>query len=249
MAGASVTQPNPDGEIRDRLLAVRARIAQAAARAGRDPGGVTLVAVSKTQPAALVRAAAEAGQTLFGENRIEEAPAKMSALADLKGLEWHMIGHVQSRKAREVAAAGFALVHSVDTLKLAQRLGALAEAAGRRQRVLLEINISGEASKAGFSAADRAGWPALAQALQPMAEMPGLALDGLMTMAPQTAAAEAARPYFEALRALGEYLLAQRVLRREAVLSMGMTDDFEAAIAAGATMVRIGRAIFGERHT
>ena len=125
-------------------------MAEAAARAGRDPTSVTLVAVSKTHSADRVRAAIAAGQLVFGENRVEEAAAKMESLRGRTGVQWHMIGHIQSRKAREVAGAGFALVHSVDTLKLAQRIGQLAVAAGRRQPILLEMNVSGEASKAGF---------------------------------------------------------------------------------------------------
>jgi pyridoxal phosphate enzyme (YggS family) len=242
-----VTISEPGGPIHERLLVVRERIAQAATRAGRDPAGITLVAVSKTQPAELVRAAAAAGQLVFGENRIEEAQGKMLALDEVSGLEWHMIGHVQSRKAREAAGAGFVLIHSVDTLKLAERLGQFARAAGRRQRVLLEINVSGEVSKAGFRAETREQWAALLPSLKQAAGTAGLHVQGLMTMAPQTMEPALARPFFERLRELSEYLAEQAVLGPAPVLSMGMSDDFEAAIEAGAAMVRIGRAIFGER--
>jgi PLP dependent protein len=234
--------------IQERLLAVRRRLAQAAERAGRDPISITLVAVSKSQPAEQVRAAAAAGQLVFGENRIEEAAGKMHRLGEVRGLEWHMIGHVQSRKAREVAEAGFALVHSVDTLKLAERLGQFAFAAGRRQGVLLEMNVSGETSKAGFRAEAREQWPELVPSLKRAAETPGLEVRGLMTMAPQVPDPAMARPYFQRLHDLAEYLGEHLVLGPAPVLSMGMTDDFETAIEAGATMVRIGRAIFGERN-
>ena len=226
---------------------MRQRIAEAALRAGRDPADVTLVAVSKTQPAEWVRVAARAGQRVFGENRIEEAGPKMLSLAGEAGLEWHMIGHIQSRKAREAVAGGFTLLHTVDSIKLAQRLGNLSAEAGQPQKVLLEVNVSGEASKGGFAAAESGQWPALLQSLKPLAELPGLELRGLMTMAPQVPEARLARPYFDRLRQLRDYLAGELPLGPKPQLSMGMTDDFEEAIQAGATMVRIGRAIFGER--
>jgi pyridoxal phosphate enzyme (YggS family) len=228
-------------------LAVRQRMGEAAVRAGRDPSEVTLVAVSKTHAPQTVRAAAEAGQLIFGENRIEEAGPKMLSLAGAGGLEWHMIGHVQGRKAREVAEAGFALVHSVDSLKLGQRVGKFALEAGRRQAVLIEVNVSGEASKTGFAAERREQWPSLLPGWQRIVETQGLEVRGLMTMAPQVDEAEQARPYFERLRQLRDFLADRLPLGPQPVLSMGMTDDFEVAIEAGATLVRIGRAIFGER--
>jgi len=242
-----VTISETSSSIHERLLAVQERIARAAALAGRDPASIALVAVSKTQPAELVQAAFAAGQLVFGENRIEEAQGKMLSLGGLKGLEWHMIGHVQSRKAREAASAGFALIQSVDTLKLAERLGQFSAARGQRQGVLLEMNVSGESSKAGFRAEARERWPALVPILKQAAETASLEVRGLMTMAPQVAEPKMARPYFERLRELSDYLAEQGVLGPARVLSMGMSDDFEAAIEAGATMVRIGRAIFGER--
>jgi pyridoxal phosphate enzyme (YggS family) len=226
---------------------VQDRIAAAARQAGRDPGAITLVAVSKTHPPEVVAAAAEVGLRLFGENRLEEALPKMQALAGRPGLAWHMVGHIQSRKARDVAHAGFALVHSVDSRKLAQRLARAASEAGQRLEVLLECNVSGEPTKAGFSAADPARWPALLPELEQIAGLAGLRVRGLMTMAPIVDQPQAARPYFARLRGLRDFA-AQHVPGAEwATLSMGMTDDFEAAIAEGATLVRIGRAIFGER--
>ena len=235
------------GLIRGRLLAVRERIAAAAARAGRDPRTITLVAVSKTHGAETVRAAMAAGQNVFGENRLEEALPKMRQLAETGGAEWHMIGHVQSRKARDAANAGFALIHSVDTLKLAERLGRFAGEAGRRQAVLLEMNVSGEASKAGFHAERQDDWPALRTELGRLAQIAGLDVRGVMTIAPLVTEGGQARPTFDRLRALLDYLRDEIAFGASPVLSMGMSDDFEAAIEAGATMVRVGRAIFGER--
>ena len=242
-----MTESDQNSHIRERLLAVRERLVEAASRVGRDPTAITLVAVSTRQTVEKIRAASEAGQLIFGENRIEEAAPKISSLSRLAGLEWHMIGHVQSRKAREVAAAGFALVHSVDTLKVAERLAQFAVEADRRQAVLLEMNVSGQASKAGFRAEARELWPALLPRMRQVIESPGLEVRGLMTMAPQVPDPELARPYFERLRELSDYLGDHVPLGPSPVLSMGMTDDFEVAIEAGATMVRIGRAIFGER--
>ncbi len=229
------------------LAAVRQRIDSAARAAGRDPAEVRLVAVTKTHPPEVVRAAVRAGLSDFGENRVEEALPKMRALGDEPGGRWHMIGHIQSRKARDVAGAGFALVHSVDSLKLAERLSRLALEAGAALPALVEVNVSGEASKAGFAAHDPAGWAALLPALEALAHLPGLRVRGLMTMAPLVAQPEAARPFFARLRDLRAFLAARLGPEAWPELSMGMSDDFEAAIAEGATLVRIGRAIFGQR--
>lgn len=228
------------------LAAVRGRIAHAAQAAGRLPADVRLVAVSKTRPPEAIAAALAAGQLDFGENRVEEALPKLAALAGA-GARWHMIGHIQSRKAREVAAADFALVHSVDSLKLAERLSRAAVEAGRRVPLLLECNVSGEAAKAGFRAVTPADWEALRPTLTALLALPALDVQGLMTMAPIVPAPAAARPYFERLRRLRDWLAAAWPHRPWAELSMGMSDDFEAAIAEGATLVRVGRAIFGER--
>ncbi|MGH2523948.1 MAG: YggS family pyridoxal phosphate-dependent enzyme, partial [Anaerolineales bacterium] len=221
------------------------RIAAAAQRAGRDAAEITLVAVAKTHPATVVSAAAEAGLTDFGENRIEEALPKMASVraAGVEDhLRWHMIGHVQSRKAREVAHAGFVLVHSVNSFKLAERLSRHAAGSGRAQPILLECNVSGEASKAGFAAwGDPSGWEALLPDAEQILKLPGVRVQGLMTMAPIVRESEAARPFFARLRELRDYL-AQRLPDADwRALSMGMTDDFEAAIAEGATILRIGR--------
>jgi PLP dependent protein len=228
---------------------VKDRIAAAARRAGRDPAEITLVAVTKTHAAEVVQAAAAAGLRDFGENRIEEAAPKIAAVGR-EDLRWHMIGHVQNRKARDVARAGFVLVHSVDSFKLAERLSRLVTKAGRVQPILLECNVSGEAAKEGFAAwGGPASWEALLPEWARILALPGVRVNGLMTMAPIVAEPEAARPFFQRLRELRDYVRARLPLAggRWQELSMGMTDDFEAAIAEGATIVRIGRALFGER--
>lgn len=226
---------------------VRAQVAAAAQRAGRDPASVTLVAVSKTHPAAAVQAAAALGQVDFGENRIEEAAPKITEVG-LPPLRWHYIGHIQSRKARAVAEVGFAFVHSVDSDKLAARLSRLVLEAGRPPLpILLECNVSGEATKAGFAAYDPADWAQLATTIAPLTQLPGVTVRGLMTMAPIVAAPELARPYFRQLRALRDFLADAVPTGQWQELSMGMTDDFGVAIEEGATLVRVGRALFGER--
>jgi pyridoxal phosphate enzyme (YggS family) len=227
--------------IADNLAGVRGRIAAACRRAGRDVADVTLIAVSKTVGAAEAAAAYRAGVRHFGENRVEDALPKIAEVRGLLGAEagprWHMIGHVQRRKAREVAPA-FDMVHSVDTLDLARELAKRLEPLGRELPILLEVNVSGEESKYGFRPADLPG--AVAEILA----LPYVQVRGLMTMAPIGETPETARPHFRRLRMLRDDL-ARRfpgVLWTE--LSMGMTDDFEPAIEEGATLVRIGRAIF-----
>jgi len=230
MAPAALT---PDG----RLRAVQARITRAVAEAGRDAAAVRLLAVSKTFDAAAVRELAACGQLEFGENYLQEALEKQAALADLP-LVWHFIGPIQSNKTRAIAEA-FSWVHSVDRLKIAERLSAQRPAGLPPLQVCIEVNVSGEASKGGVTAAEL---PALADA---MAALPNLQLRGLMAipaptpeMASQRAAFRQVREAFDALCARGHTL---------DTLSMGMSADLEAAILEGATIVRIGTALFGER--
>jgi PLP dependent protein len=229
--------------LRDNLTRVQDRIARAAARAGRDAAAITLVAVSKTQPVEALLAAHELGVRHFGENRVEEAATKLPAFRQVSGdmAVFHMIGHVQSRKAGD-AAALFDRVHSVDSVKLAQRLARLSP---KSLPILLEVNVSGEESKYGFDGARR---DELFTAVEAILQLPNLQLDGLMTMAPVVEHAEQARPVFRALRELRGEIAAGYPGLTLPQLSMGMTDDFEVAIEEGATLVRIGRAIFGERH-
>jgi pyridoxal phosphate enzyme (YggS family) len=223
--------------IEQRLALVRSRIEYAAARFGRDPGEIRLVAASKTFDASAVRQAHAAGQVDFGENYVQEAIDKMGELGDL-ALVWHFIGPIQSNKTRAIAEH-FDWVHSVDRLKVAERLSAQRPASMPPLEICLEVNISGEASKGGVAVVDL---PVLAQAV---AALPRLRLRGLMAIpapstdpAEQRAAFAAVRRLYEALRASGYSL---------DTLSMGMSGDLEAAIAEGATMVRVGTAIFGER--
>jgi pyridoxal phosphate enzyme (YggS family) len=235
----------------DNLMRVQDTIADACARAGRSPSTVTLVAVSKTHPVEAVLEAIEAGAQHFGENRVEEAETKIPAVAaQVSPPTWHMIGHIQSRKAKEVVPL-FDRVHSVDTVKLAGKLSALAAEAGKTLDVLLEINVSGEASKSGF---DASGWAQdaavrdrLWEAVRAVLALPGLRVGGLMTMAPIVGDMEQARPVFADLAAL-RAALAESLGCTLPDLSMGMTDDYPVAIEEGATLVRVGRAIFGERH-
>jgi pyridoxal phosphate enzyme (YggS family) len=226
------------------IAIVQARIAAAAKRAGRDPSEVTLVAVSKTHSAELVAATFAAGLRLFGENRVEEAGPKAEAVAALvspaEPPSWHMIGHLQSRKAADVLPWAM-MVHSIDSVKLAQRLSRFCLEADRQMPVLLEVNVAGEASKYGLASAE------LPAAVEVIAMLPGLRLQGLMTMAPLAPDPELVRPVFSSLRALRNDLTKRFPALDWRHLSMGMTDDFEVAIEEGATIVRIGRAIFGER--
>ncbi len=291
---------SPRVDIAANLACVRERIESAARRAGRDPVEVTLVAVTKTHPVEMVRAAYQAGVRHFGENRVEEGQQKIPAFDEWLAASseasqrptWHMIGHLQSRKASD-ALAYFDVIHSVDSLKLAQRLNRLAErdvsdpvpvspgprpgslpdpvpvfgigtgrggigtAGALRDRlpmpILLECNVSGEASKYGFALSrwqeDRQVRTAFFDVVRRIVELPQLRLQGLMTMAPIVPEPEQVRPVFAALRALRHALAEEFPAVEWRHLSMGMTDDFEVAIQEGATLVRVGRAIFGPRET
>lgn len=215
--------------IAERIAAVRERIAGAARRAGRDPDAVTLIAVSKIKPAADVLAAYEAGQRDFGENYVQEFRAKAAALPALPGARFHMIGKLQSNKAKP-AAELFHCIHTVDGLKLAKRLNA----AGKRLPVFLEIKLSAEESKSGMAAA------AIAPLKEFLDAAPNLSLQGLMTMPPWSDDPESSRPFFRRLRELA-------ALHDLPGLSMGMSHDLEVAVEEGATCVRVGTAIFGKR--
>ncbi len=217
--------------VRDNLAAVRERIERARQRGG-QPRPVSLVAVTKTHPPVLIREAWEAGQREFGENRVQEFEQK-HGVVERDGAVWHLIGHLQSNKARR-AVQLFDVIETVDTERLARRLHDAASEAGRVIPVFIEVKLSGEASKTGCAESEL---PALADAVR---ALPRLDLRGLMTMPPYSEDAERARPYFQRLRDWGERL-------RVPELSMGMSHDFEIAIEEGATLVRVGTAIFGER--
>lgn len=234
------------------IAAVRARIAHAAAEARRDPAGITLVVVTKTHPPERIAEAIAAGAHDLGENRVQEAAAKIPVLAAAHpGIRWHLIGHLQRNKVK-LAAELFAMIHSVDSLRLAETLSRHVAAGAGRLPILLQINVSGEASKEGFAlpggVANQAGLAALLPEVERILALPGLEVRGLMTIAPIVADPQQARPVFRALRELRDELARRFPQAHWAELSMGMTDDFEAAIAEGATIVRVGRAIFGERE-
>ena len=229
--------------ISDNIAEVRGRVAAAAGRAGRNPAEISLMAVTKTQPAGRIREAYEAGLRLFGENRVQEFAGKVGALQDLAGAEWHMIGHVQTNKAAK-AAELFGAVESVDSLRLAEKLNAAAGELKKQLAVLIEINVGGEAAKTGMAANSKD----LQELLQGAATLEHLEVCGLMTVPPFTEDPEQARRYFRKLRELRDQIAARRNPRVEMrTLSMGMSHDFEVAIEEGSTCVRVGTAIFGVR--
>ncbi|MDQ5854281.1 MAG: YggS family pyridoxal phosphate-dependent enzyme [Chloroflexota bacterium] len=239
------------------IAAVRARIAAAADRAGRDPATVTLVAVTKTQPPEAVAAVA-AGVADVGENRVQEAAEKIP-LVEVADLRWHLIGHLQRNKARK-AAAIFDLIHSLDSVRLAETLDRHVaqdtpphpDGTPRRLPVLLQVNIAGEAQKEGFELSgglgNREALPGFWEDVEHILGLQHLDVRGLMTIAPYVADPEQVRPVFRALRELRDELAVRFPAASWQELSMGMTGDFEVAVEEGATLVRVGTAIFGERH-
>src|SRR5437870_437854 len=224
-------------EIAENLTRVREQIARAAANARRDVAGIELVAITKTHPAEKVREAIEAGQTLFGESRVQEARVKIPELSS--AIRWHFVGHLQKNKIRH-ALPLFELIHSVDSLALAQDMNRIAEEEGMHPRVLLEVNVAGEGSKFGFKPDN------LREQMEELLALPRLSILGLMTIPPLAEEAEASRKYFVQLRALRDRLQAEFRVDL-AQLSVGMTQDFPIAVEEGATLVRVGTAIFGER--
>ena len=235
-----MSPPEGVASITEHLEAVRRRITAAAQRAGRSPSDITLIAVSKTVAPDRVRGAAAAGQVSFGENRVQEGLSKIEVLSDLP-LEWHLIGHLQSNKAKR-AAGSFAWIQSVDSIELIQRLDRGAADAGRRPRILIQVDLAHETTKHG---ADEAAVVTLAAAA---AEATSLDLRGLMVVPPNPDSAEESRLWFRRLRQLRDRLVASGLPAASmAELSMGMSHDFEVAIEEGATMVRVGSAIFGDR--
>lgn len=229
--------------ISENLDRIRDRIATAARRAGRNPNDVRLMAVCKTFPSEAVREAYDAGQRLFGENRVQEFAEKWAALRELDGCDWHMIGHLQSNKAK-LAAELFNGVDSLDSVALGNKLNVAAEKAGKVLPILVEVNLGGEQSKSGV----RPDSPELHDVLAAAANWPNLHIRGLMAIPPYTDDPEGARPFFRVLRQFCEDFTKKSYARVEMKeLSMGMSHDFEVAIEEGSTCVRIGTAIFGER--
>ena len=228
----------PFPTLSENLASVEKRIQAAADRAGRKRDDVKLIAVSKTQPPEVIREARDAGLNVFGENKVQEARGKISDAPS--GLHWHLIGHLQSNKIR-VALPLFDCIHSVDSLELAIQIDRVAAELGLHASILLEVNVAGEKSKFGFSP------DALRKQIEEIIALPRLQIDGLMTMAPFAAEAEASRPYFRELRLLRDELASERDIPLTHV-SMGMSGDFEIAIEEGATLIRVGTALFGPKR-
>ena len=224
--------------ILDNLERVREQIAQAAAKAGRDVKDVELVAIAKTHPAEKVREAVEGGQTLFGESRVQEARAKITELSS--NIRWHFVGHLQKNKVRQ-ALPLFEMIHSVDSFALAQDINRIAEEEGLFPRVLLEVNVAGEGSKFGFAPDD------LREQMEMLLALPRLSIDGLMCIPPLAVESEDSRKFFVQVRELRDSLEKEFNMKLPQ-LSMGMTQDFPIGIDEGATLVRVGTAIFGERR-
>jgi len=222
--------------IKENLLKVMVRIEEAARRARRDPGGIKLVAVSKTVEPARIKEAIEAGISVLGENYVQEARKKIEEIG--RGVTWHFIGHLQSNKAKS-AIHLFDMIHSVDNLSLAKELNRRAEEDNRTVRTLIEVKLSQEATKFGTDEEK------LFELVQAMLQLNHLSLEGLMTMPPYFDDPEMSRPYYEKLRGLREKMVREGIPIKE--LSMGMSNDFEIAIEEGATYIRVGTAIFGQR--
>jgi len=223
--------------IADNLERVREQIAQAAAKAGRDVKDVELVAITKTHPAQKLREAVEAGQTLFGESRVQEARAKIPELSST--IRWHFVGHLQKNKVRQ-ALPLFEMIHSVDSLALAQDINRIAEEEGLYPRILLEVNVAGEGSKFGFAPDD------LREQMEALLALPRLSIEGLMCIPPLAVESEDSQKFFVQVRELRDSLEKEFNMKLPQ-LSMGMTQDFAVGIEEGATLVRVGTAIFGER--
>jgi pyridoxal phosphate enzyme (YggS family) len=234
--------------IAENIAEVRERIAAAARRAGRNPDEITLMGVSKTFPVERIREAYAAGLCVFGENRVQEFAAKAGALRDLRDAEWHLIGHLQTNKAAKTTEL-FDAVDSVDSVRMAEKLNASAGSAGKTLSVLVEINVGGEKAKSGVAlSSDEQGSDELEQILRGAPRWENLKIHGLMTVPPYTEDPEGSRPYFRQLRQIRDSIAARGLPQISmAALSMGMSHDFEVAIEEGATCVRVGTAIFGER--
>ncbi|HKM48168.1 MAG TPA: YggS family pyridoxal phosphate-dependent enzyme [Terriglobales bacterium] len=225
------------------IVQVRERIAAASRRAARNPDEITLMAVSKTFPVERIREAYAAGLRVFGENRVQEFAGKAAAVRDLPDAEWHLIGHLQTNKAAK-ATELFDAVDSVDSARMAEKLNASAQSAGKLLAVLIEINVGGEKAKSGVAPTS----DELEQILQCAPRWTNLKIQGLMTVPPYTEDPEGSRPYFRQFRQIRDSMAARNLPQvGTAALSMGMSHDLEVAIEEGATCVRVGTAIFGER--
>jgi PLP dependent protein len=238
--------PDLVASIRENYQSTLDQIANAARKSNRDPKEIRLVVVTKSQPVEVAQAAIEAGVKILGENYPEEGVTKIQSLAGQSGVEWHMIGHVQSRKARLVADH-FALLHSLDSLKLAQRLDRFSAEQNHVLPVLLEFNVGGEESKSGWDASDESNWNALLPEIAFLLDLPHLSVHGLMTMPPLETDPQDSRRFFLRLRSLRDHLASQFPQADWHELSMGTSADYPVAVEEGATLVRVGTAIVGTR--
>ncbi len=237
-----------NGEIiRSRLNAVVQRIHRAAREAGRDPADIKLVVVTKTRPVEVIKSVVEAGATDLGENYLDEAIPKIQALSGFPKIQWHMIGHIQSRKAQEVCGF-FGYVHSVDSVKLSERLSRYSASRAEPLPVWLEFNVGGEETKSGWNISQREEWKNILPDLEKIFILPNLMFLGVMCVPPYSLNPEASRPYFQLLCNFRKYIQGCFNLPGFTGLSMGMSGDFEIAIQEGSTCVRIGQAILGPRN-
>lgn len=232
--------------IRERYESTLQKISSSAKKSGRNPESIKLVVVTKSQPVEIAQAAIEAGAKILGENYAEEGVTKIQSLRDFSGVEWHMIGHVQSRKA-QLVAENFNFTHSLDSIKLAKRLSRFCLDAKKILPVLLEFNVGGEDSKSGWNAFDESRWSELLSDVNEVMDLSNLQIRGLMTMPPIGSEPEFSRPYFVKLKRLQEFLMKQFPQVDFSELSMGTSLDYEVAVEEGATFVRVGTAIVGER--
>jgi pyridoxal phosphate enzyme (YggS family) len=223
------------------------RISEAAKSVGRDPAGIKVVVVTKGQPPEVIRTLTDIGVKDIGENRVDEAVPKIITFTEHPGVQWHMVGHVQSRKARQVCQH-FNMLHSLDSIKLAQRLDRFAGEFKIVLPLLLQFNVSGEETKSGWLALYKNNWAEFLPEVEVVLQLPNLDVRGLMTMAPYSPNPEDARPMFVRLRELRDYLVGQFPDTSWDELSMGMSGDFEVGVQEGATILRIGTAILGERN-
>ena len=233
-------------EIENNYQIIQNNIVKACQRVGRNPQEVSLVVVSKRKPVASILAAYDAGARIFGENYPEMAMPKIEALQGKNDLQWHMIGHLQSRKAKLIPG-NFALMHSLDSLKLAEKLDSLITASDKKQRVLLEVNVAGEISKGGWDASNRENWYKIEEEINKIIALPGLTVEGLMAMPPLSNNPQNSRPYFKKLREFQDFLKTRTTEGYWKDLSIGTSGDYEVAIEEGANYVRVGQAILGRR--
>jgi hypothetical protein len=233
-------------EVQENYHRILDRISNTATHAGQEPSGIRLVVVTKGQPIEKIRAVLQAGATDLGENYVEEAVPKIIEFSDSKKINWHMIGHVQSRKASLVCQY-FHYLHSLDSIKLAERLSRFSGEVNKSLPVMLEFNVGGELSKSGWDIWKGEDWEKILPDIERIISLPGIKLKGIMTIPPYMADPEGSRLYYRRLRKFMEYIADRIHLSNFNELSMGMSGDFEVAIQEGSTWVRIGQAIFGPR--